>query len=310
MELLFLGTSAGVPTPERNMSALALKKGFGKEWFLFDCGEGTQLTLKKTTLSIAALSHIFITHFHGDHFFGLPGLLSSRSLAGIDSPLTIHAPRGIKTYLTVVMQTAQLNLGYALKLHEVEDAGEVFAIDGFQVHAVPMKHTMSTFGFVLEETKKPGRLDAEKLKNMGISEGAVYGRLKNGEDVMLEDGTMLLAKAFLLPPLPSKKIAIAGDNADPSVFEPYVKEADILVHEATYTEETFEKLNRAYLHSTAKMVAETAESCKVKRLVLTHFSPRYTLGNGNENLEDIRVEAEHYYRGEVVLAEDLMQITL
>lgn len=303
MKLTFLGTSAGAPTKNRYVTALAMQLENSRDWMLFDCGEGTQYRLMQTPLSPFTLSKIFITHLHGDHIYGLFGLLASRGLSRASSSLQIYGPKGISELLESVLRLSQLNLPFELEITEICE-GDTFHFENFIVETVKMSHSITTFGFVLTEAQKEGRFDLQKAKEAGIPEGPLYGRLKRGEIVTLPDGRIIDGKDFTEPPRRGKRVIIGGDNDSPALFEKF-EDVDLMIHEATYTEADFEKLPRKFMHSTAKSVAIAASHMGVKRLILTHISPRYDkYGRVFELLE----EAKSHFDGEVEVAYDLMTV--
>ncbi len=274
-----------------------------RDWMLFDCGEGTQYRLMQTPLSPFTLSKIFITHLHGDHIYGLFGLLASRGLSRASSSLQIYGPKGISELLESVLRLSQLNLPFELEITEICE-GDTFHFENFIVETVKMSHSITTFGFVLTEAQKEGRFDLQKAKEAGIPEGPLYGRLKRGEIVTLPDGRIIDGKDFTEPPRRGKRVIIGGDNDSPALFEKF-EDVDLMIHEATYTEADFEKLPRKFMHSTAKSVAIAASHMGVKRLILTHISPRYDkYGRVFELLE----EAKSHFDGEVEVAYDLMTV--
>ena len=274
-----------------------------RDWMLFDCGEGTQYRLMQTPLSPFTLSKIFITHLHGDHIYGLFGLLASRGLSRASSSLQIYGPKGISELLESVLRLSQLNLPFELEITEICE-GDTFHFENFTVETVKMSHSITTFGFVVTEAQKEGRFDLQKAKEAGIPEGPLYGRLKRGERVTLPDGRTMDGKDFTEPPRRGKRVIIGGDNDSPALFEKF-EDIDLMIHEATYTEPDFEKLPRKFMHSTAKSVAIAASHMGVKRLILTHISPRYDkYGRVFELLE----EAKSRFDGEIEVAYDLMTV--
>lgn len=215
MNLLFLGTSSGVPTRQRNVSGLALL-GPGKQWCLVDCGEATQHQILRTRLSLRKLSTILITHVHGDHCYGLPGLLSSASLAGRENPLTIVAPIAIQTLIEQVRELTKMHMTFDINFIPVEDVKTVQeAMTYWDVKACPLSHRVPSYGYTFLETQTVNKLNVEALKQAGISPGPEWGKLQRGEAVTLSDGTLLLADSFLLPPSKGKKIIVCGDNDSP-----------------------------------------------------------------------------------------------
>ena len=215
MEILFLGTGAGVPSKSRNVSSLVLKllNELNETW-LFDCGEGTQHQILKTTLKPGKVKNIFITHMHGDHIFGLPGFLSSRSFQGGDNqPITIYGPPGIEQYINASLKYSKSNLLYKVNIVELDPkGGELQLNKGWKVKYLPLQHNVLSFGYRIEEPKSDGVLLVEKLKEYNIPNGPIFGKLKNGETVTLEDGTELDGKDFVGEAQPGKVIAIIGDT--------------------------------------------------------------------------------------------------
>ena len=286
MEILFLGTGAGVPSKSRNVSSLVLKllNELNETW-LFDCGEGTQLQILKTTLKPGKVKNIFITHMHGDHIFGLPGFLSSRSFQGGDNqPITIYGPPGIEQYINASLKYSKSNLLYKVNIVELDPkGGELQLNKGWKVKYLPLQHNVLSFGYRIEEPKSDGVLLVEKLKEYNIPNGPIFGKLKNGETVTLEDGTELDGKDFVGEAQPGKVIAIIGDTRPNANIGKLAEEADVLVHEGTHAKGENKMANR-YFHSTVEQAAQVAKQSKVKQLYLNHISSRY-LGADVKQLE-------------------------
>ena len=276
MELTFLGTGAGRPMKERNVTAIALQLPpvQGSFW-LFDCGEGTQHQLMQTPLKLSRLERIFITHLHGDHTFGLPGLLSSRAFAGGTEPVWLYGPPGIRELVACSLTLTETNLGYDLHIQEVERPG--IAIDDHYctVEAAELEHRIACYGYRLSEKPLPGKLDAAKLESLGFRPGPAYGRLKQGHDVELDDGRVIRAEDVTGPVQRGRIITILGDTAPCDNAVRLARDADVLVHEATFGAELADKAIE-YGHSTTLHAAETAKKAGARRLVLTPFSTRYT----------------------------------
>lgn len=213
MELLFLGTSAGVPTRTRNMTSIVLnlQQPTMAEMWLFDCGEGTQHQFLRTACHPGKLNKIFITHLHGDHLFGLPGLLCSRSMQGNTLPLTLYGPKGLKEFVETALRLSGSWTDYPLTIVEVEP-GLVFDEAGFRVTAWPLNHPVECYGYRIEQHDKPGTLDAARLIAEGVPPGPLFHRLKQGLTVEL-DGRMIDGSRYLGPATPGKKLAIFGDTA-------------------------------------------------------------------------------------------------
>ncbi len=272
--LNFLGTSAGVPTRNRNVSALILNPGLvsGGLW-LFDCGEATQHQMLATTFSPGKIDKIFITHLHGDHIFGLPGLLCSRSMAGSEVPLTLYGPKGLREFVDTALRLSGSWTSYPLEIIEIE-AGLLFDDGQFRVRAAPLVHPLECYGFRIEQHDIPGALDAARLISAGLKPGPLFQRLKNGETVTLEDGRRIDGRDYLSPSTPGKKLAIFGDTAPTPSALLLAQNVDVLVHEATLEAAMAEKANSRG-HSTSQQTAELAREAGVGRLIITHLSSRY-----------------------------------
>ncbi|MDX5978640.1 ribonuclease Z [Vreelandella alkaliphila] len=308
MNLLFLGTSAGVPTKTRNVTGIALRESKGKGWYLVDCGEGTQHQVLHTKLSFHSLKAIFITHVHGDHCYGLPGILASAAMGGRKAPLTIVAPAGIKTWLEATCEVTQLCLPFALEFIASDDLPSV-EFENIAVETFSLSHRVASYAYTFTERKIDAALDMEKLAQKGIPRGPLWGQLKQGVDIEFA-GEPLRSQDYLIFKNTPRKVVIAGDNDQPDLLSEACAEAQVLVHEATYTEEMAEKAGDVG-HSYAKLVAAFAESIKLPSLVLTHFSPRYQFSShASPSIEDIRKEAEGAYSGSLFLARDFGEYTL
>ena len=305
VELTFLGTSAGVPTRRRNVSGLALRGQNDKEWMLFDCGEGTQHRIMQTSLSPYHLSRVFITHLHSDHVYGLFGLLASRGMTRVETPLEVYGPKGLRDMLECVMAHSQLNLPFDLRIFEIDER-TVLRFGVVRIDVVALSHSLPSYGFVLTFDDRPGRFDAQKAKALGIPEGPLYAKLKKGERITLPDGRTIEGETLVGPPVKGHRIAIGGDNDEPLRFSPHAP-FDLMVHEATYTQKDFENLPRKFKHTTAKALAEAAMNMGVKKLILTHISPRY---DDNGRISELLEEVKRHYGADVEIAEDFMKIVL
>lgn len=275
MELIFLGTSAGVPTRTRNVSALLLNLQHPTQagLWLFDCGEGTQHQMLRTTFHPGKLDKIFITHLHGDHLFGLPGLLCSRSMAGNVQPLTIYGPKGIQEFVETTLRLSGSWTDYPLVVEEIS-AGLVMD-DGLRtVTAWPLNHPVECYGYRIEEHDKPGALDAQALIAQGVTPGPLFQKLKKGETVTLDDGRIIKGSDFLAPAEPGIKLAIFGDTAPcPSALE-LARDVNLMVHEATLEQAMEDKANSRG-HSSSRQAAQLAVEAGARQLIITHLSSRY-----------------------------------
>ncbi len=288
MQITFLGTSSGVPTRSRNVSSIALKLPQKAEIWLFDCGEGTQHQFLRSDLKISQLRRIFITHMHGDHIFGLMGLLASCGLAGNPQKIDIYGPPKLNDYLQASIRYSQTHFSYPLNIHTVQP-GIVFEDDSFQVSCAPLKHRVPAFGYRIAEKDRPGRFNVAKAEAMGIPFGPLYGQLKRGEWVTLPDGRKLNGAEFCGPTQPGRKFVYCTDTIFCESAVELAHNADVLVHEATFAHQDAQ-LAYERLHSTSTMAAQVALAGQVKQLIMTHFSPRYAPGN-DLTLENLLQEA-------------------
>nr|WP_314480980.1 ribonuclease Z [uncultured Pseudomonas sp.] len=309
MDLLFLGTSAGAPTKARNVSATALLEATGKRWYLIDCGEGTQHRLLHTPLSTQDLGGIFITHVHGDHCLGLPGLLASASMNGRRQPLDVVLPQALHDWLRASLEVTDSHLSFDLRLLPVEDFSG-WCNTAMTVRTVTLSHRVPCVGYVFDERCPEPRLDSVRLEAEGIPRGPLWGELARGLAVN-HAGLELQAKDYLLPGRAARRVIVCGDNDTPERLADVAPGADVLVHEATFTQPAVERSGVTYGHSTAASVACFAQAAGVRNLVLTHFSARYQADTRRSpSIDDVRQEAAAHYTGNLTLATDLQRYHL
>ena len=303
--LYFLGTSSGVPTKERNVSGVAVKLPEAKSWVLVDCGEGTQHQILTSPLSLLTLKAIFITHVHGDHCYGLPGLLASASMSGRTAPLLIVAPKEVEDMFSAAKVATDLHLPYEVEFVET-NAQSSYTVDSVKVTAVELSHRVPSHAFCFDASSTKQTLNKEKLIAAEIDRGPLWGEIQQGNDITLDDGRVIRASDYLDVTLNTARIVVAGDNDDPRLLSDVAQNADVLVHESTYTQEVLDKVGPGPQHSSALKVAEFAESCGIRNLVLTHFSARYhSKGDDSKNdIEEIRQEATSVFSGNLALAND------
>ncbi|WP_085692374.1 MULTISPECIES: ribonuclease Z [unclassified Pseudomonas] len=306
MDLLFLGTSAGVPTKARNVSATAVIEASGSHWYLIDCGEGTQHRLLHTPLSIRDLRAIFITHVHGDHCFGLPGLLASAGMSGRTQPLDLVLPAALHDWVRQGLVASDTFLPFELRLLAVEELVE-WRSDALQVTSVQLSHRVPSVGFVFTELNPEPRLDIPRLEADGIPRGPLWGEMAKGLTVQ-HGGQLLHGNDYLRPSRPPRRVIVCGDNDNPELLADVAKGADVLVHEATFTQAVVERTGVTFGHSTAAAVARFAEAAGVRNLVLTHFSARYQNDpRRSPSIDNVRDEALAHYSGQLTLAQDLQR---
>ncbi|MCT7959149.1 ribonuclease Z [Laspinema sp. D1] len=289
MQITFLGTSSGVPTRSRNVSSLAVRLPQRSEVWLFDCGEGTQHQILSSDIKISQISRIFITHLHGDHIFGLMGLLASCGLAGNASRIDIYGPAGLNDYLAACSRYSQTHFSYPIKVHQSRP-GVVYEDDEFIVKCGRLEHRVTAYGYRVEEKDRAGRFNVEKAAALGIPSGPLYGQLKRGETVTLSDGRQISGQELCGPTEPGRKMAYCTDTIFCEGAVQLAQDVDVLIHEATFSHQDAQ-LAIDRLHSTSTMAAQVALAARVKTLIMTHFSPRYAPGNDIQ-LEDLRQEAQ------------------
>ena len=290
LKLTFLGTGAGTPSLTRNVSSLGLSWVQRGALWLFDAGEGTQQQILRSPLRLSQLEHVYVTHLHGDHVFGLPGLLASRSSAqDIHTPVTLFGPPGLEEWLRVTLRLTGTGLRFPLTVQTVAE-GLIYEDDARQVFCRLLAHRVPAYGYAVVEKPKPGTFDVDKARALGIPFGPLYGQLKSGGSVTLPDGRVVEGSDFVGPPRPGRKIVICGDTGvTPAVID-LARRADVLVHEATFLKDQAERA-AAVGHSTAEGAARAAREAGVKTLILTHFSPRYE-SDSESRMPDLLAEAQ------------------
>ncbi|MCF1675615.1 ribonuclease Z [Tetragenococcus halophilus] len=297
MELEFLGTGAGLPAKHRNVTSITLRLLAERNaiW-LFDCGEGTQMQILHTTIKPRKIEKIFISHLHGDHIFGLPGLITSRSNQAGDKPLEIYGPKGIEDFIRTSLKISKTHLNYPLKFIEISsDEETLFEDDQFVVTCKRLDHGVASFGFRVTEKDHKGELQVEKLKALGVKPGPIYGKLKQGESVTLTDGQTINGKDFVGQAKKGRVVTILGDTRYTANAIALAEDADVLVHESTFNKHEA-KLAKAYYHSTTQQAATVAKKARVNQLILTHISARYL----NKDTIELEKEAREVFPHTVI----------
>jgi ribonuclease Z len=267
LDVLFIGTAGSAPSARRGLPATIVRRGGDR--LLFDCGEGTQRQLLRS-IGLVELEDVFITHFHADHWLGLPGMLKTFSLRGRERPLTVYGPPGLKALFNSLRGVIGRNT-YPLNLVEL-DPDERLERDGYLIAPFAVDHRVTAYGYAIVEEERPGRFDDAKARELGIEFGPDFGRLQRGETVNgVEPGQVMGASR------PGRKVILTGDTAPSSRVEAIAHGADLLVHEATFLDEDAERAHETQ-HTTALAAARLAAAAEVKMLALTHVSPRYSGG--------------------------------
>ena len=289
LELLFLGTGASVPSRDKATSCIAVRNG--SDIILMDCGEGSQRQIMISPFSFMKIRAILITHLHGDHVFGLPGLLQTMSLTGRKEPVTIYGPPGIRDCIDAFMTVTQGETVYPMEIIEVS-GGESFAVRDMTVSVYRTEHNMASVGYRIDEKDRPGKLDREKALSLGVKDGPDMSRLKNGETV-----NGVRPEQVLGPTIKGSSISYTGDTVKTESVTKGSKGVSVLIHESTYMSSDSE-LAKEHFHSTALQAAETAKECGASCLILTHVSQRY------DDLNDVVAEARTVFEN-TLAAEDM-----
>jgi len=300
MKLTILGCYSATPRTDTNPTAQVLE--INNHLFLIDCGEGTQVELRRNKIKFARIKHIFISHLHGDHFFGLVGLISTFRLLTRETELHIYGPKGLKDIITLQMKLAESWTNYPLFFHELTSKNSelIFEDDKVEVHTIPLDHRIYTNGFLFKEKPGERKLDMNAVLNADI-DVAYYRKLKQGFDVENKDGIIISNHEVTNEPIKPKSYAFCSDTAYSEAIIPIIKGVDLLYHESTFLEK-HEKLAAPTKHSTAKQAASIAKQAGVSTLLLGHYSTRY------DNLKDFKLEAETIFEP-IELARDGKVIT-
>ncbi|MEM3627943.1 MAG: ribonuclease Z [Candidatus Bathyarchaeia archaeon] len=298
LNIIFLGTAGSVPTPKRSLPAILIeRKG---EQIMFDCGEGVQRQMVKAKISFHKKMKIFITHMHGDHVLGLPGLLQTMALLDREKKLEIYGPPGIKHFLEAIRETVQFVLTFPIEIHEINEEGIVREEGEYIVQAVWANHVIPSLAYALTEKPRPGKFYPEKARALGIPEGPLWSKLQNGHNVRLPDGRTIKPEDVAGPPRPGRKIVYTGDTRPFSGFAKFAANADIIIHDATLDDELIERAKEDG-HSTPEQAAKNAKKARAKQLILTHISARY------DNANVLLQQAQKIFKNTLV-AEDFMKI--
>ena len=270
LDLIFLGTAGSTPTARRAPAGLLLRRGGDK--LLIDCAEGTQRQLMRSTIGLLELREVFLTHYHADHYLGLPGMLKTFALRGRELPITIYGPPGLNDLFSALRRIfGRLTYDYDLvELH----SGDVLGREDYRIVTFHVTHGVPALGYALVEDPRPGRFDVAAADALGVPAGPDRGRLQSGETIQLSDGNVINPEQVLGPARPGRKVLVTGDTAPSLSYVDLAAGADLLVHEATFCEDEAERAHET-AHSTAKEAAQVAAAADVQMLALTHLSSRY-----------------------------------
>lgn len=300
LQVIFLGTAGSIPTIQRALPAVAVKRR--NELFLFDCGEGVQRQMIKAKVGFQKNAKVFITHMHGDHVLGLPGLLQTMALLDRREKLEIYGPIGTKAFIEAIEETVQFARTFPITLKEIVHEGTVYEAEEYTVQAAKANHVIDAWAYALLEKPRPGRFNQERARKLGVPEGPLWSKLQHGESVNLPNDKKVRPEDVLGKPRPGRKIVYTGDTRPIRALAKLAKNADLLIHEATLGDELKERADEDG-HSTPSEAAEIAKKAKVKRLILTHLSARY------KKPDTLLEQARKTYKN-VTVAEDFMRIEL
>jgi ribonuclease Z len=300
LQVIFLGTGGSIPTTTRSLPAIAIRrKG---ELILFDCGEGVQRQMVRAGLGFNKKMKVFVTHMHGDHMLGLPGLIQTMSLLDRTKKLEIYGPAGLEDFIEAIEKTVQFTLTFRLEIAEIEDEGLVCEEKEYEVYAAWADHSAPAFAYSLVEKPRPGKFYPEKAKALGVPKGLLWSKLQYGSAVKLPNGMVVVPEKVVGPPRLGRKIVYTADSRFSKALVELAENADLLIHDCTFDDELAERAEEDG-HSTPSQAAETAKKAKAKRLILTHISARY-------KEPDLLLKQAKKGFSNVDVAEDFMKIDL
>lgn len=297
MKITFLGTSGSMPTDKRGLASIALRrKG---ELLLFDCGEGTQRQMIHAGISPMKVDTIFVTHFHGDHFLGIAGLIQTLSLMDRERNLEVYGPSGIEEKIDTFLDLPIFKQKFEVQTEFLSPDSPI-RCDGYEVRACEVDHGVPGLAYALVEDERPGKFYPERAEKLGVERGPDFSRLQEGEEVTAEDGSVVKPDQVMGPSRPGRKIVYSGDTRPTDRMIEFAEGADVLIHDATLDDDLKDLAFKGG-HSTATDAAKVAKEAEVESLVLTHISPRYS------DPSELREEAREVFP-DTVLAEDFMEI--
>ena len=300
VRIIFLGTAGSVPTLKRNLPAVLVCRK--NDQLLFDCGEGAQRQMLMAKTGFHRNMKIFLSHMHGDHILGLPGLMQTMALMDRRNKLQVYGPNGIRHFLQSVKEALQFGLTYPVEIHEIYSAGTICEEAEYTIEAAESNHVMSSFAYAFIEKQRPGKFYPEKAKAMGVPEGELWSKLQRGEKVKLANGKTVKPEDIMGSIRNGRKIVYTGDTRPFKDFARFASGANLIIHDATLDDTLVEKADQDG-HSTPSQAAEQAAKARAKRLILTHISARYP---------DAKLLLDQAQKGfkNVAIAEDFLEIEL
>ncbi|MDD3246884.1 MAG: ribonuclease Z [Methanosarcina sp.] len=299
LRITFLGTGGSLPTRNRNPSAVMVNRE--GELILFDCGEGTQQQMMRAKTGMMSLSSIFVSHFHADHFLGIPGLIQTMSFLGRKEPLTIYGPEGTKEFTELFKALGYFNLKYEIRGVKLSP-GDTVEGESYVIRALKTEHSIPSLGYALVENSRPGRFNREKAVELGVPPGPLFAKLQRGNPVEVE-GRLVRPEEVMGAPRPGRTIVYTGDTRPCEAVLEASRDADLLIHDGSFADEMADWAKES-MHSTAGEVATLAKEAGVRKLVLTHVSSRYT-----DDVEPILNDSKKIFEN-VIVAEDLMELEI
>jgi ribonuclease Z len=300
MRIIFLGTSGSVPTLKRSLPSVMVQ--CPKEQWMFDCGENTQRQMMTAKASFHKKTKVFLTHLHGDHVLGLPGILQTMALMDRKEPIQVYGPVGIKDFLVCCQQTLKFGLTYQVEINEIIREGVICEEEEYLVEAVKSNHATESYAYLLEEKPRPGKFYPKKAQALNVPKGELWSKLQGGENVTLPDGSVVKPEDVMGPLRPGRKIVYTGDTKPFDSFAKFAHEADVVIHDCTFDDSLAEKAQTDG-HSTPSQAAAQAKAANAKLLVLTHISARYP------NAKLLLEQAKRIFEN-TVLAEDFLSLEL
>jgi len=297
LRVIFLGTGGSLPTRNRNPSAIMVNRE--GELLLFDCGEGTQQQMMRARTGMMSLSSIFVSHFHADHFLGIPGLIQTMSFMGRTEPLLIYGPEGTREFTELFKAFGFFNFKYEIYGIQLKP-GDILERNGYVIRALKTEHSIPSLGYALIENPRPGRFNREKAVELGIPPGPLFAELQKGNSLEV-DGKLVKPEDVMGPMRPGRTVVYSGDTRPCESILEASRNADLLIHDCSFSDEMADWAEESG-HSTAGEVAALAKEARVRRLILTHISSRYT-----DDVEPILTDSKKIF-GNVIVAEDLMEV--
>jgi ribonuclease Z len=300
IRVVFLGTSGSVPTLKRSLPSVVVQ--CPKELWMFDCGENTQRQMMQAKVSFHKKLKVFISHLHGDHVLGLPGVLQTMALMDRKEPVSVYGPSGIKDFLFCTKETLNFGLTFPVEINEILSEGIILDEEDYALTAVKSNHAVESYAYAFVEKPRPGKFFPKKAQELAVPKGELWSKLQDGEEIKLDNGKVVKPSNVMGPPREGRKIVYSGDTRPFSEFAKFAADADLVIHESTFDDSLAEKAGLDG-HSTPSQAAGQAKAAGAKQLVLTHISARYPDTN-------LLLEQAKKVFAKTTVAEDFMEFEL